>query len=103
MSSGDTRPGLQNPTPTSRARPVLYLRTAATFALAAPRRAGRTSRPAQILLPVPTLCSYCNAPAPSKVRLIRCTVAALTLNRLATLRAKVGPILAGPGLREAGS
>jgi hypothetical protein len=44
MSSGGTRPGLQNPTPTSRARPVLYLRTAATFALAAPRRAGRTSR-----------------------------------------------------------
>jgi hypothetical protein len=39
----------------------------------------------------------------SKGRLIRCTVAALTPNRLAILRTKVGPILAGPGLREARS
>jgi hypothetical protein len=58
MSSGGTRPGLQNPTPTSRARPVLYLRTTATFAVAAPRRAGRTSRLAQLLLPVPTLYAF---------------------------------------------
>jgi hypothetical protein len=34
-----TRAGLQNPIPTSRVRPVLYLQTASMFALAAPRRA----------------------------------------------------------------
>jgi hypothetical protein len=44
-----TRTGLQNPTPTSRARPVLCLPTGAMFALAALRRAGRTSRLAQRL------------------------------------------------------
>jgi hypothetical protein len=44
LSSGGTRTGLQNPTPTSRAQPVLYLQTGAMFALAALRRVGRTSR-----------------------------------------------------------
>ena len=44
-----TRPGLQNPTPTSRARPVLYLRTGAMFALAALRYAARTSKIRRII------------------------------------------------------
>ena len=49
LSSGGTRAGLRSPIPTSRARPVLYLQTGVTFALAALRHAGRTSRLAQQL------------------------------------------------------
>jgi hypothetical protein len=44
-----TRAGLQNPTPTSRVRPVLYLQTGAMFALAALRYAARTSKICRII------------------------------------------------------
>ena len=49
LSSGGTRTGLQNPTPTSRAQPVLYLQTGAMFALAALRYAARTSKICRII------------------------------------------------------
>src|ERR1700693_6123136 len=45
FSSRRSRAGIQKgKCPTSRVRPVLYLQTGAMFALAAPRRAGPTSR-----------------------------------------------------------
>jgi hypothetical protein len=78
-----TEPNPYKPCPASVVLAVLCLQTGAMFALAAPRRVGRTSRLAQLLLPVPTLCSYCNALAPSKGQPIRGAVAALTPNRLA--------------------
>ena len=44
---GTPETGLPSPIPTSLVRLALYLRTGATFALAAPRRVGRTSRHCQ--------------------------------------------------------
>ena len=83
MSSGGTRPGLQNPTPTSRARPVLYLRTAATFALAALRRAGRTSRLAHQLSG--TLAMFAAMRRASRLSLLPSGLLATDLDRIADL------------------